>query len=239
MKAKRLWLNIIAACLLLALGAISATVQSQITLTNSSQNVTFTATSTFPSASANVALGSCSSTTFTGTCTLSGSTLFGSDIGTYTFTTTTSSAFTISSSSAVQTVWPFTTPGGATSTFSYSAADGDSLTGTVSWTTANNGSGNPHLDGTITVTSRSGDMAFTSAFPVSSVSNFDLLLSKLTCTPSITPCTVEQLFVNGSGSASATVSSGQVPAMPEPGSMLLLGSGLLVAGSFLRRRRRV
>ncbi len=237
MKTKRLWVNIIAACLLLALGAISATAQSQITLANSTQVVTFTATSV---TTMNIALGSCSGGTFTGTCTLSGSAFFPGDTGspTYSFTTTTAAAFT-ATKFGTSTVFPITTPGGATSTFSY-AGGTDSLSGTVTWTNANNGSGNPHFTGIITVTASSGTAAFTSLFGVGSTPSFDLLLSALTCTGiGGNPCTLEGIFASGSGSANAPDSAGQVQPVPEPGSMLLLGSGLLVAGSFLRRRRRV
>jgi hypothetical protein len=249
----------LAAFLLLLVGAASASAQTQIGFGLSDQTVSFQATS--PGTSMNVGLGSCTTTTFTGVCTLSGTGNTGFDPGDsamYSFTTTTGmgGSITALNSPPGTTVFPINM-NGANTAFAYSSTDGDSLTGSVTWTDVANGSANPHFDGILTIATKAGDAAFLSAFSTSTAT-FDLILSSLGCNPTPPPvvpgsfplnnnggCNLENLFsTNGMNNnygvvASAPVSSGQMAQTPEPASMLLFGSGLLACGTFIRRRRSV
>jgi PEP-CTERM motif-containing protein len=241
--------SLAAGFLLLLVSATSASAQTQITMSNSSQSVSFQATS---GTSMNVGLG-CPLNGFTGTCTLSGNAFFDpGDIATYSFTTLATSS--IKAANTGVTVFPIS-QGTATTAFSYTSADLDSLTGTVSWTDVSNGSANPHLNGILHITAVAGDAAFKSIFS-GSTGAFDLILGGvmgqgLTCSPNptngtTTPnggCNLENLFNNNfTVVASQVVSAGQMtagPITPEPASMLLFGSGLIACGAFIRRRRPV
>ncbi len=231
MNVRKRWVSLAGSCLLLALSAVSAKAQGGIGfLPSSSQNVTFMATS---GTSMNIALGSCSAS-YTGTCTLSGSAASAGDTGTYIFSTTTG-ANPITLMNTGGTVFP-AHENGATITFTYTGSDGDKLTGTFVLNDAANGSSNPHLDGFIaTGYTVSGDSAFTSQFSTSTLA-IDVLLGSLNCSPSLSPCTMENLFSNPGTTGSAPVSSGEITNTPEPGSMFLFGSGVLVLGTFLRRQ---
>ena len=257
MQTRRVLASLAAGFLLLLVIATSASAQTQITFGNTAQSVSFQATS--PGTSMNVGLGCPSGivSTFTGTCTLSGSALFGTDLGSYSFTTTAASSIKAFNSPAGTTVFPIGTAGQGTATtlFSYTSTDLDSLTGTVLWKDVANGSANPHLDGVLTILTRAGDAAFTNLFSGSSAV-FDLILGGplgvgLTCSPAPTNgkttanggCNVENLFNNNYNVvAYQVVSSGQMTGSsttPEPASMLLFGSGLLACGAFIRRRQPV
>jgi hypothetical protein len=230
MQASRVLVSL-AVFLLLIVSAASTSAQTQISFGNSAQNVTLQATSP---TSINIGLGACTIPSFTGICTLSGSAFF-DDVGAYTFTTTTGTPFTATNTGG--TVFPINTPIGATSSFTYTGADADKLTGTVTWLSIANGSANPHFNGILTSVIATGDAAFTSVFS-SSTGAFDLILNQLQCNH--TPgggCTLEGLFTDTSAIGSDPVSGGQlVSTTPEPASMLLFGSGLLACCAFIRRR---
>ena len=254
MQNKSVLANAAAVLLLLIVGAASTNAQTQITFFNTSQSVSFQATS--PGTSMNVGLGSDPSlcpSGFTGTCTLSGNASFDAgDSATYSFVTTTGGGpVTALNSPPGTTVFPISMNGASTA-FKYLSTDGDSLTGTVKWTDVANGSANPHFDGILTILTEGGDAPFLSAFSTPTAT-FDLILSSLGCTPAPTVigapplntnsgCNLENLFSTSGLSnnynvvASAPVSSGQMAQSPEPASMLLFGSGLLACGAFIRRR---
>jgi hypothetical protein len=235
MQTRRAWAILAAAFLLLLVGAASASAQTQITFSNSSQNVSFQATS---GTSMNVGLG-CPSDGFTGSCVLSGTAYFGADVGSYSFTTAVGTPITASTSSPTQTVFPIDMHGNTTA-FTWLAGDGDSLTGSVTWTTVSNGSTNPHFNGTLSGVIATGDTAFTSVFS-SSTAAFDLILNQLQCNHAPAGgCNLEALFTDTTAIGLAPVSGGQLTSTtPEPASMLLFGSGLLACGAFIRRRESV
>jgi hypothetical protein len=85
------------------------------------------------------------------------------------------------------------------------------------YSTADDGSLNPHFDGVWT-----------------GGTTFDYTLNNITC--SVLPCTLENVADTSGATASATISSGEFVAIPEPGSLVLIGSGLLGLAGFLRRR---
>lgn len=218
--------------LLLCLGASEANGQTQLTLGNSGQSLTFQATS---ASSMEIGIGSCSSTTFTGTCTLTGTAFFGAFSSTYTFTTTTGIGGAFTATNLGGTVFAINTPSGATSTFTYN--DGtNSLSGSIQWTTLSNGSSQPHLNGIMTGFTVSGTAAFQNAFAGSAVF-ITLGTMPLNCSPSISPCTVENLFNNTGSVGTGAGASGSMSGSPEPAAILLFGSGLVVVGGFLRRRK--
>jgi PEP-CTERM motif len=243
-QARRVLASVAAVFLLLLVSAAFTTAQTQISFGNSSQNVSFQATS---ATSMNIGLGTgalCASPGFVGSdCTLSGNAVF-DDLGSYSFTTNTNGG-TFTATNSGGTVFGINTPAGATSLFNFTGADGDNLMGSVNWVDVANGSANPHFDGILNITFVAGDAAFHSAF-ATPTATFDLILSSLTCSPAPVNgtgtvnggCNLENLFnSNFTSVASAPISSGQMAQTPEPASLLLFGSGLLACGAFIRRRR--
>ena len=117
--------------------------------------------------------------------------------------------------------------GGAGSTFTYSGASG-TIVGSITWSTVTDATNPIQFAGSLQITSASGSLL--ARFPVGTTVGFDFtmnggagILTALSAAP---------------GQSSNPISSGEVAPVPEPGSILLLGSGLLAAGSFLRMRRK-
>lgn len=121
----------------------------------------------------------------------------------------------------------------AISSFSWTGAGGQgSLAGTIVWNYIVDHTAFPKFDGNLTVTSVSGtNPIFTSDFPANgTVTHVDFTMGNLG---------VFFDAIRGTGTQrSATISSGEVVPTPEVSSVLLLGTGMLLAGTFVRYRRR-
>lgn len=127
----------------------------------------------------------------------------------------------------------------ATLNFSWTATDGDTVTGTASFNLIQDGSLSPRMSSQVfplfnfTVGSVSGDTAFTNAFPLGSTREMDLTFSLST--------TLDVLSA-GTGSETAQISSGQV-SVPAPsighGLLVLLAvGGMLFGGEALQSRKK-
>lgn len=193
--------------------------QTQITIGNStSGTVTFagqgTTTVSF--------VGSCASSSRN--C-VSGYAYLGSNAGTYNMWITGSNP-TLSATGSPD-VFAVNMNGG-TLHFSFSLGS-STFAGTITLTTLKDGTLAPQFLGSLSVTSATG--LFAGIYAPGQTIPFDMTIS-LPKGP-----TVGQVNAAG-GSTSGSVSSGEIIPAPEPGTIALLGSGLLAVGGFLKRRLR-
>jgi hypothetical protein len=198
----------IAVCLVGA-GLAPQKAKADTIIGGSTQDVTFTGDG---SGDLSTMLGACSFNGTNTTCTLSGTTPTPYSFAvTYAGTTDTTVFGPVNPFGAfpVAANWLSSTVTLGTTTYS------------VDYAGAHDGSANPHFDG-----SWSGG------------TTFDYTLNVITCTGLVdsTPCTLENVGATAGATASATISSGELVAIPEPGSLGLIGLGLLGMGGFLRRR---
>jgi hypothetical protein len=189
-----------------------------ITLGGSGQAITYTGTGT--------GAVTVTSPTLTGSAFFQGNPTLGTySIGAMSFTT------------APQVAGLFAVPAN-TEAFTFDAGI-DHLTGTITWNTIQDNTPQPKFFGTLTVTSFSGDAAFTGTWASNPVAKIDFTSDVLQCSPP-SNCVTLDFLATTTASATATISSGEV-AVPAP----LAGAGLpgLVAAcagllGFARRRRR-
>ena len=94
------------------------------------------------------------------------------------------------------------------------------VTNSLTYSTADDGSANPHFDGTW-----------------GGGTTFDYTLNTISCTGlGSQGCFLDNVGNTVGATAYATISSGEFVAIPEPGSLVLLGTGLLGVAGLLRRR---
>lgn len=103
------------------------------------------------------------------------------------------------------------------------------LTGSITYNFVVDNTPNPRFDGNLLVTG-TGSGALAADFPVGSTVHIDFTMNALSG-----GATLDSLFTNG-GSATASLSSGQVPAAPDGGATVMLLGGVLVGLATLRRR---
>ena len=185
----------------------------QITLGASSQSITYTSagggdiTVSIPAASP------------------SGNAFFDSDaLGTYSLG---SSSFTAGPQAS--SLFP---AGANSESFSFTGGDGDTVSGSISWSTIQDNTPQPKFFGTMTISSSSGDAAFLASFPNVSGTQVQIDLISNTLSGGFT---LDSLAASSSGtSSSATISSGEVPGVPEPNALVLVGLGLVALCFWMR-----
>jgi hypothetical protein len=116
------------------------------------------------------------------------------------------------------------------SAFSASFGALGTLIGNITYNFVVDNTANPRFDGNLLVTG-TGTGALGADFPVGSTAHIDFTMNALTGSQT----TLDLLFQNG-GTDTASLSSGQVPAVPDGGATVMLLGGALVGLATLRRR---
>ena len=119
---------------------------------------------------------------------------------------------------------------GITSSFAFNGGTAGSLSGTVTWNFVVDHTANPRWDGNLTISTVSGtDTNFLNDFQVNAVNHIDFTMK--------TVAFLSTLSTSG-GITSNNISSGQVEPVPEVSSLLLFGTGMLLALSVISYRRK-
>lgn len=119
---------------------------------------------------------------------------------------------------------------GGTMNFAFSIGSAK-LDGTIQLTTLKDGTANPQVIGTLTVSSATG--LFAALWKAGNIVPLDMTIY-LGNNPF-----VGGVITSGNGSGtSGVISSGEIVSAPEPTSIALIGSGLLAVGTMLKRRLR-
>ncbi len=222
---KKLSLSLVLALFVLALGAVSANAQTQITLGASSQNLVFSGQGA-GTTGLNLQLGSCDAA---GNCMLSGQ-AFGtgalSSSGDYSISAAAGNSITLSSLGsglwAVNQSSPLS--------FSYTSNGSTLLTGNLELLTLSQlpgsqlGNFNSNFDANLVVT---GGLLSSAFSPSGGALDITILYGS--------NANISTL-VGTSNSLTAVISAGELRPVPEPGTVLLFGSGLTMIGGLLRRR---
>jgi hypothetical protein len=221
---KRTCLGFTLVSLILILGASSSRAQTQISLGASNQVVTFTS-SGGPGSAINAVFSPCGSPPC-------GAGNFQQGVvqtsGNYTFT---ESGGTITMTSINGGATFDVQMNGATLAFSWTSGS-NFLTGNLTLTSASDNTPSPRFVGTLLVTGVSAGL-YSTFWPAGDTVNMDFTLT-LGSNP-----TLENVFNHTTAtSTSGSYSSGQVLPAPEPISVALFGSGLIMVGGILRRRSR-
>jgi hypothetical protein len=192
-----------------ALGLSSEVQADQITLGDSSQNISFTGNG---AGSVTVSVSA-----------LSGNAFFDSDpLGSYSF-----GAVSFTAGPGNAGLYP---AGPNSESFSFTSPDGDTLSGTIQWHTIQDNTTQPKFFGTLSITSKAGDAAFVNNWGTTAAIDF---FTKLLSSGG----TLDQLAAT-TGSATAQISSGEVLPIPEPSPTLLLAVGLVLVGIAARVQQR-
>ena len=106
------------------------------------------------------------------------------------------------------------------------------ITGTITWTSVNDHTPKPQLIGTFHVSANPNTGILLSDYPVGANLSVDYTIN-LGTNP-----TLGTLWDGGATRTSGSLSSGEVVPTPETSSILLMGTGMLLAGTVVRLRRR-
>ena len=159
---------------------------------------------------------------------ISGTATFQADSGAYTLG---NASFSVGPENGNQ----FPATGNRTETFSYTGlvpADGDKLTGTITWSFIQDGTPTPHFFGSLLVSTVAGDAAFTAAFTSGQTLPIDLITQALSGGNTL------EGVANGIIRTSAPVASGAVPSVPLPTALPLFATGLAGLGLLGWRRKK-
>jgi len=214
----RLIILVLLALVVLSVGG-QATAQTQITIGNStSGTITFSGAGT-------------TTVSFVGNCgyanCVSGYAYLGASAGTYNmWITGNNPTLTATGNPSLFAV----NMNGGTLHFSFSLGS-SSFAGTITLTTLKDGSLAPQFLGSLNVTTATG--VFAGVYSPGQTVPFDLTISLPNGS-----AFVDQVNSGLASSTSGSISSGEIIPAPEPGTIALLGTGLLAIGGFLKRRLR-